>query len=371
MNTVASQDSGSLIADARELGHLADVQIGPWEYRRFTRRFHAIPEGTAVFGDTFIWGYPRIARILRLANGIPAQFEQPFWVEEKIDGYNVRIFRHGDVVLALTRRGFVCPFTTDRLPDLLPVRIFDEHPEWVLCAEVAGPENPYNEGSPPFIAEDVKLFVFDIMQRGQPGFLPWRDKQGWLQHYGLPAAPQYGRFAIDEAPALAQLIRKLDGERREGIVCKEDSARDHRIKYVTGGSNINDIEASAASIRQLPPEFFMQRILRLGLFLEEHGLEPTATMKEALGDALLAGTLNAIRQYRECHKVTRRYRCRFRERAHAEWLIEFLERALGKGQVLVRRLEWEGTHYRLEFDKVLPKPTGLFSHVLGGGPVFD
>lgn len=283
----------------------------------------------------------------------------------------MRIFRHGDAILALTRRGYVCPFTTDRLPDLLDLRLFADQPELVLCAEVAGPENPYNEGSPPFIATDVQLFIFDVMRRNQPGFLSHPEKIRLLDAYGLPGVPQHGRYEPHASAALEQRVMQLDREGREGLVFKEDSPGDRRVKYVTGRINLSDIRVSEGSIQQLPPEFFMHRILRLALFLEEHGIAPTPALQQELGQSLLNGALNAIHQYQAEHKVCHHFRCRFRQRANAELLFQSLETLLGKGQVRRHRLEPEGQFYRLEFSKVLPRTTGLLGHILKGGIIFD
>ncbi len=356
---------------AQESQRVLTTRIGQRDYLRFSHKFQCFPEGTVVFGPQFIWGYPKIGRILRLDPGLQAQFGQAFWVEEKIDGYNVRLFRHGDEVLALTRRGYVCPFTTDRLQDLLDLRIFDERPELVLCAEVAGPENPYNEGSPPFIQEDVQLFIFDLMRQNCPGFLPQREKLQLLEAYSLPGVPGFGRYRAGDLTAIDSLVCRLDQEGREGLVFKEDSSRDHRVKYVTGRINLSDIHVSEGSFQQLPPEYFLHRIFRLALFLDEHELAPTAALYQELGRSLLAGTLDAIHQYQAQHKVCHTFRCRFRRRANAELFLQTLEHLLGKGQVREHRLEQRGDFYHLEFAKVLPRATGLLGHALGGGIVFD
>ncbi|MDQ2693930.1 MAG: RNA ligase [Pseudomonadota bacterium] len=359
------------LAVARDRRRARLTRIGPWEYLQFTGKYKSVPEGTVVFGDTVIWGYPRIGRILQLDTGIPSQFAGPFWVEEKIDGYNVRLFRHGPDTLAVTRRGYICPFTTDRLDDLLDTRLLEERPELVLCAEVAGPENPYNEGSPPFIREDVQLFVFDVMRKDHPGCLPYREKTDLLEQWRLPAVPRLGRFGPDELAAVKEIILRFDGEGREGIVLKEDAPRDRRVKYVTGSSNVVDIRVNEGNIQQLPAEYFMHRILRLALFLEEHGIEPTPVLCRRLGESLINGTLAAIGQYRQRSKVYHTFRCRFRQRANAELMMRDIRQRLGKYQVRRRRLKKIDGYYVLEFDKVLPRTTGLFAQLLKGGLVFD
>jgi putative ATP-dependent DNA ligase len=355
----------------RERKRVCETDLGGRTYLRFIDKFRGVPEGTIVIDGTVVWGYPKIGRILWLETGVPARFQGPFWVEEKIDGYNVRIFRLGDELLAFTRRGYLCPFTTDRLPDLLDVRVFEEHPETVVCGEVAGPENPYNEGAPPFISTDVKLFIFDLMEHERPGFLPHRDKIRLLAAYGLPGVPQLGRHEPSDLERLRELLLRLDEDGHEGIILKEDSPKDRRVKYVTGRINISDIRVSEGSIRQLPAEFFMHRVLRLVLFQEEHGIEPTPEICRDLGESMINGARRAIEQFRNERRVYHRFRCRFRRRRNAELMMQSMTRLLGSAQVRQRRLEKMGDYYVLEFDKMLPKTTGMLEYLLGGGVLFD
>ncbi len=340
-------------------------------YYHYTDDFHHIPRGTAVFGETVVFGYPHIGRVLALEAGLKAHFKAPFWAEEKINGYNVRIAQIGDQILALTRGGFVCPFTTDRLPDLMPIGIFQEHPTLVVCAEVAGPDNPYLESSPPFIREDVKLFVFDLMIQGQMGFLPYREKQAKIERFNLPAVPLHGYFQTDQIDALRALILKLHEEWREGLVFKEDSSRDHRAKYVTGTSCLDDLRASSDTLLDLPPEYFINRLLRLGLFVEEHALPVTDTLKHQLGAAFLDSLLAALSCYRATHHVSKRFRCRFREAGNAELLFNQLKHASRHIQIIRHALRQEDGYWLLEFERVYPALTGMLGDLLAGKIIYD
>jgi putative ATP-dependent DNA ligase len=347
------------------------IQLGRWAYVRFAAPHRGIPRGTAVFADAVIWGYPEIGRLLRLDSGLRRQFRAPFWVEEKVDGYNVRLFQAQGDVLALTRRGYLCPFTTDRLPDLLDLRVFAERPDLVLCAEVAGPDNPYTESSPPYVTEDVRLFVFDVMRKDAPQLLPQAERLQLLQAYGLPGVPQYGRYEVGDVEALKALLRRLDAEGREGVVLKEDGPEPRRAKYVTGSTTLRDLQTTAAAMAQLPPEYYTQRLLRLALFLDEHDMAGRRQLAGALGEGLIEGLLQAVRQYRHHGKVLRTFRCRFRQEANAALFTRSLRRLLGEAQVQLRGLRQEGAFYVLEFDKILPRATGVFAQLLGGGLVFD
>ncbi len=346
-------------------------RFGPLEYHHYRDDWHHIPRGTAAFGDTVVYGYPHIGRVLALEAGLKAHFQAPFWAEEKINGFNVRLVRIGRQVLALSRGGFVCPFTTDRLPDLLPLAIFDHHPDLVVCAEVAGPDNPYLESSPPFIEADVRLFVFDLMRVGEPGFVPYRDKQRLIKTHGLPAVPYHGRFHSGEIDRLRAIMLRLDREGREGLVFKEDSPRDHRAKYVTGNINIDDLRAAADNLLDLPAEYFTNRLLRLSLFVEEHGLPIDADLERRLGAALLEGLHQAVDKYRREHRVYTPFRCRFRQRENAERMLDHLRRASHQIQIRARALRREDGYWVLEFERIYPALTGMLGDLLSGRLVFD
>ncbi len=342
-----------------------------WQFLRLTDKFHEAPRGSVVIHGKVIYGYPSIGRILRLETGLKHQFHAPFWVEEKVDGYNVRLARVGDQVLAFSRGGFICPFTTDRAPDLAELRILEEHPDLVLCAEVAGPGQPYISGHPPYIREDVQLFVFDMMRMGQAGYLPQPEKQALVRQYALPAVQCYGRHTPDQVSELRALMARLAEEGREGVVMKEDSDRDHRTKLVTSYSCVDDIRGTVDHLRDLPAEYFVGRVLRLALFLEEQGEAQLDDVRRQLGSAFLDGLYRAIEQSKQEQRVYHTHRCLFRDPENAKRLLKHMKRTTGHAHVAQRRLEKEGDYYVLEFDKLHAAMTGLLGHVLGGGLVFD
>jgi len=358
---------------ARALRKVRDEQYEDvLPYVRFVDDWQGLTRGTLVVGGATVPGYPGIPRILRLDSGIREQFDGgAFFVEDKVDGYNVRVFREGDRVLAATRGGLVCPFTTDRLPDLLDCSVLADDPDLVLCGEVAGPDNPYMEGTPPDIDRDVRFFLFDIGRRGERGFLPHREKMRLVERYGLPAARVYGRFDRDEHAPVRDLLARLNEEGREGVVLKEDGPRDRRAKYVTSNSSVYDIGVGSESLLQLAPEYFTGRILRLALFLDEVGLSPDDDLRRRLGDALLAGVVDKVRQYQAEGRVYHTYRCRFRQEPNARRFLRHMERVLGHVHVTGHRLTREGEYWLLEFDKELPRMTSLLQHIFGGGSVFD
>lgn len=93
-------------------------------YFRLTQEFKKYHRGTIFYEKDIIPGYPRIPRILHLENGIKRYFRDKFYLEEKMDGYNVRVCLINNRPVTFTRGGFICPFTTDRIGDLIDLNFF-------------------------------------------------------------------------------------------------------------------------------------------------------------------------------------------------------------------------------------------------------
>ncbi|GAB6042985.1 RNA ligase [Endothiovibrio diazotrophicus] len=365
-------DAASLV-EAREKRRVIDEEYYGLRYQRLRDVIHGVPRGTALFDGRTVYGYPQIGRVLRLDSGLAEQFEAPVWAEEKVDGYNVRIFRLDGELIGLSRGGFICPFTCDRAGDFIDPALFDDHPDLVLCGEMAGPGNPYMEGYPPYVEEDVKLFIFDMMRLDRPGFLPQAERMALAERYRLPQPEIFGRFELDQVAPLEEILLTINDDGREGIVLKEDSPRAKRAKYVTSNTSVSDIRLTAHEMLDLPPEYFTNRILRLVLFMDEEGLTRDAELHRQLGEAFLGGLFDSVRQYKEEGRVYHRYRCRFHSRENAERLITRLTATAKRSQVRIvqQRLEHDGGHWLLEFDKEFLRIGGAFGHLMGGGLVFD
>lgn len=365
------QSHNPIFDEALARGKARREQHEGLEYLRLIDDFQGLHKGAVQLPDLWIGGYPRIGRIYRLEQGLRQQFEAPFWAEEKIDGYNVRVICYKGQVLAFTRSGYLCPFSTDRAPELMDPAIFAEHPDLVLCAEIAGPENPYTEGGPAFVPEDVRAFVFDLMRVNQSGFVPVAEKMALTGCFGLPTPQSLGRFSGAEWPRLGELLKQLDAEGREGVVLKEDSPRNRRVKYVTRFSGLYDVWVRASDMVELPGDFFTGRVLRLALFVDEAGMAQDEQLSRDLGNALLERLFQSVAQFKRDGRVYHTFRCRFRQRENAEAFLEHIHRILGHTYVVRRTLEAQGAYWVLEFDKEVPKLTGLLHQLFQGAAVVD
>jgi len=361
----------SLLDDALNAHRAVWAGFDDLNYVRFVDDFKGVTRGTAVFDDMAIFGYPSIGRVLSLQSGLQNQFAAPFWMEEKVDGFNVRVFHLNNRILALSRGGFVCPFTTDRISDLLDINIFNHEPDIVLCAEVAGPDNPYMDGGVPYIKEDVRMFVFDIGYANHSGFAAYKDKEAHIHNFQLPFAQSFGRFHAEDVQRIREIVLRLNSEYREGVVFKEDSPRDYRAKYTTSNIDIVDIEAGAFTMFDLPPEYFKNRMTRLVLFMDEQGIANTQELQQRLGAAYLDGLFEAVQQIHEHHKVFRTFRCRFRQRENAVKLLDRLSEIGNHVQIVLRELKRQDEYWLLEFDKIFAKTSGTLSSLLKGSLMFD
>jgi hypothetical protein len=97
----------------RMLGRV--VRASDWpkpRHLRFDKAVSGIEAGTVVFDDDeIVYGYPKIRRAMMLSPAIKRHFSDGVLVEEKMNGHNVRVASVGGKMIALTRGGFICPYS--------------------------------------------------------------------------------------------------------------------------------------------------------------------------------------------------------------------------------------------------------------------
>ncbi|RFA25864.1 RNA ligase [Alkalilimnicola ehrlichii] len=344
-------------------------------FYRLRTDFHGMPRGAVMMEGHVVPAYPSVARVFALAAGVRQAFREPFYAEEKIDGYNVRIFRVGEALVPVTRSGVVCPFTRDRLPDLLDTQalnsLFDAHPDLVLCAEVAGKGNPYMPTLIDRWGEDVQLFCFDLMRFGEQRFLPVAERRTVLERYDIPQTPLLGRYSRDDLTPLGEALLRLDSEGAEGAVLKPP-ADGLRVKYVTPSINLTDIVSDAALELELPGEFFTHRIVRMVMALRELGQRARLDgLAGELGEALIQGFNQALDDVEHGERVGRTFRVRLRHASSCDALLAHLGYRSSTIDVVEQSRRWDGSHYELTFRKIFRKSSDRLRTLLGGGPVFD
>lgn len=340
-------------------GGVVEDEFEGIRYVRFRDSARGFRRGTVVFenGDVVL-GFPYIKRVVQLERGIKRVFKnRPFYVEEKVDGYNVRVVKVKDRILALTRGGFVCPFTTERILDFINEEFFKDYPNLVLAGEMAGPESPYLVEGPPYVEEDIQFFLFDIQEKGTGRSLPVEERYKLAEEYGIPQVERFGLFDRSRLDDLYDLIDRLSREKREGIVMKTPDMK--RIaKYVTSYANINDIRIGSHILFDLPHGYFMGRITRLGFYLAEKRItgEEFDEYARALGKALLEPLVESIHEVASGEEVEEVFTVRVKNISTAHKMVTHFER-LGVKIHIEDIEDLKNGYWRVTFKRVYPDAT--------------
>ncbi|MGM0591230.1 MAG: RNA ligase [Halobacteriota archaeon] len=270
-----------------------------------------VNRGTVLIEGSVVQGFPKIPRTLVLETGIPRYFDDEFAVEEKMNGYNVRV-AHVDEPLAFIRGGVICPFTTCKVRSLLALdEFFEDHPDQMLCGEMVGPENPYTPFEYPEI-DSLAFRAFDVRHRetGEP--VPVEARRELCTRYDIPQVQFHGLFdPSTAATALKELIDELDAEGREGIVMKSADVS-HQLKYTTSSANQGNLEYAFSLPFDYGQDFMFRRIIRDAFQAVEWEEDGEAATERAgdLGTAVLCSMVETIRKVQEGETVGERHTVR-------------------------------------------------------------
>jgi putative ATP-dependent DNA ligase len=315
-------------------------------YASLRRELASYPEGTVIlFGrgwSRVVHGYPPIQRAVLLRVAVPKHFIDKVVVEEKLNGYNVRVVLVDDRVLAITRGGLVCPYTTARLTRLLGEKIkealreigADEH---YLAGEVIGLENPYTRY---FYPEAPKFgyFVFDVFRGGKP--LPPRIRDEVTEKHGIPHVPVLGIVDKEDVDGIKVILEKLNREGREGVVMKDPEYRVPPLKYTTPATNIGDLRYGMRFFMEEGRSFLFSRILREIFRAYEEGLQGPKldSLALELGTAILKPAIETVALVAKGEMVAEEFELEF---ANADELNEFVDYMSSLGIDLVILSTWE------------------------------
>jgi len=338
------------------------------EFIRLSQDFRKLPRGTVFHEGGLVQGYPHIMRILHLEKGISRYLRNSrFILEEKVDGYNVRIKMVKDKTLAFTRGGFICPFTTDRIPDLVDLKFFEKYPDYTLCGEVVGPGSPYNTEVIPYINEDVVFFVFDIINdKGR--FLHPEERLEILEGFNIKQVDRWGPFEIKDIIEIRDIILDLDKREREGVVIKP-LAEGRTLKFVTLSSCLRDLKATAVLISEIPAGFYIQRIMRAIFFCHEFGIPLSDDYLLEAARALYLSPRRVIDDISRGGEIKESFDVKVRREETASELLRHLNRSGIHTQLI--SLERSGDYYRLRFNRIYKKGTKQIRQLIKGKGFFD
>jgi putative ATP-dependent DNA ligase len=269
-------------------------------YHALSDARHGVERGTVLFpdADVVVRGYPSIPRVLWLETGVPSFFEgrERVVVEEKLDGFNVRIAAIDGDVLAFTRGGYVCPYTTGRARDLLDVdAFFDAHPSRMLCAELVGSETPYTTHDYADVdGHEIRVFGVRDRESGDP--LPVDERRELCETFAFPQPELFGRYDPPAAAdAVADVVSTLDDRGREGVVMKSPDCR-ALVKYTTASHHHDSLAYAFSLPFDYGRDFVFSRIVREAFQSAELDDRARERRERAhdLGESILLSMVDAI-----------------------------------------------------------------------------
>lgn len=259
---------------------IEELTFKQFTYQRIKKNFRGFNYGEVILDfEHIIPQYPSIYRCYNFKKALSNHFleTEKFIVEEKLDGFNVRIAINSNKIYAFTRGGFICPYTTEFLENYPEIKHFLlDNPDKVLCAEVIG-ENPYNTLSIRMYDSKTRIFVFDIMSmkdvtsksRKRSYLLPTYDKMQLFNTYKIQTVPLIGIFTAKDYESLKSILMNLNSEKKEGIVVKSIENRKKYIKYATPYADIEAIADHLTKSFECDTAHFRKRLFLIASYLLE------------------------------------------------------------------------------------------------------
>ncbi|HOI39657.1 MAG TPA: RNA ligase [Methanobacterium sp.] len=282
-------------------GIIKNYQKHNLEAIQFRKGLGSMESGTMVVnGETIqvIRGFPKIRRTLMLKPTLKKHFLKEVAVEEKMNGYNVRITQIDNDIIAFTRGGYICPYTTRKAKEILDLDdFFQENPEMVICGEMVGTLNPYVSH---YYREVGKLGfrIFDLREKQTNTPLPVKEKRDLLEEHDLEPVRLLGIFHVDEAPEkIIEIVKDLGANNREGVVMKDPMMQLEPLKYTSSQAQASELEYALSYPFDLAQAFLFSRIIREGFQAYEMAESTDELSKRALrmGESILYPMLETIR----------------------------------------------------------------------------
>lgn len=367
-----------LFADAKKKGKLVFHEEEGIRYARFREDCGQVVRGTILIlskaqdpklktqypmpKTRIIWGFSHIKRIFALEKGISRNIRSEyFYLEEKIDGFNLRVAKVNGNLFAFSRGGFIDWFSTEKIRGMGLERFFKDYPDVVLCGEMIG-NTPYTAPAKGF---DVKLFVFDIDQ-GDGAYLQPKEKYAILKKYGIFSVPVIGHFNKADVKKLKQAVLAIMKAEKEGIVLKSEDRAD-AVKYVTPYADIEDISRNMQFMFDMPSGFFIQRVLRSAFFMKDFELGHEDYAKK-LGIACYETLIARLKALEKGGVISEQYEILIKSETIWQRILKHMSREV-KVEVLSKTNDGKGI--RIKFRKIYRKSDKTLRGYLEGKGVTD
>lgn len=334
---------------------------------RIEKKFGIYEEGTVVIksrdGLKVVRGFPKIRRILALETGLKKHFgDKMIAVEEKMNGYNVRVVKIGDEIYAITRRGLICPYTTEKAREKISRDFFDEHEDFMLCCEAIGNASPYVADY--YGIEGLEFFVFDIRDCKTNVALNIEDKVRVLKKYKIKAVEILKKCRASEIEKIKEVVKDLHSRKREGVVLKDIEMKLEPLKYTTSFANCSDLAYAFKFFEEYSRDFMLARIIREAFQAFEFGYSEERAL--LLGKSILEAVIDSINRVRSGEEVLERSRLVF----SSEKVYEAFKMHLKLLGISFREIEVKKSEKGLEvvIARVMRATTDKIRSLLEGNP---
>ena len=305
--------------------------------------------------------FPHIKRIFSIESGFKHFKTGKAWIEEKVDGYNVRIINLDGRLVGFTRGGILCPFTYEKINENKNlVEFLEENKDLIVVGEVAGPENPYIKQSPKYVKKDVSLFVFDIMKNKK--LLPIEERNDLVNRYELNHVREFGYLDLNGTKDIIYANYKDI----EGIVLKSKD-RKIALKYVFPDSDIEDIKDTIGLFPEVKSGYFIQRIVRSSMFLHENGIRKEEYYVK-IGESFIDEIYKTLDKISSNGEIFEDFTISVKDPKTADDLIRILSENL---RVDVADLSRTGKRYKVVIRKYYPNATRYWRERIHGKAFTD
>lgn len=347
------------IDKAKKKGKLI-LQKEEIEYWRFREGMGKIARGTVIADGRIIYGFPHIKRIFTLQKGLEKNItENEFYIEEKIDGFNVRVAHIDGKIYAFSRGGFVDPFVTEKTREMGLDGFFAGFPGYVLCGEMIG-KTPYTQEK--FAA---KLLAFDI-QKEDGTYLPCNERYQILKKYSINSVPSFGKFGKKDLKKIRAIALKLMKEKKEGMVIKSKS-RMQTCKYVNPFADIYDISNGTRIMFDMPSGFFNQRVLRSAIFIKDFGLNQKKYASE-LGNAFYRQLADTLKETEKGKEVSEEFEISIKDPGIWNKIAKHMGKEIKLEKISEKK---ENGKITIKFRKIYRKTNQKFREFLSGRGIED
>ncbi|MFW6185393.1 MAG: RNA ligase [Halobacteriota archaeon] len=335
-----------------------------------SKKFGKYEEGTLAAQinnePVIVRGFPKIRRALTLYPTIKKRFKGEVVVEEKMNGYNVRIVKFGDNLYAVTRRGLVCPYSTEKAREKMNPDFFADNPQLMLCCEGVGEESPFVPKKI-YGHSELEFYVFDIRNRGTNTALPVNKKEELAEEYNLNLVPLLGRMESREAhEEVKDIVIGLGKEGREGVVIKDPEMKRSPLKYTSSQSTCADLKYAFRYFNEYGKDYMFSRIIREAFqsFEFEESEEELEERCLRLGEAILKPVIESIRDVHHNRRVVEMNYPRFSNTDVLELFKEHLQR-MGV-EARFEDVTPQNEHYILHLERRMKSTTDKIDDILKG-----